>query len=85
MPFCPKSEFRFPALGATQTSEAIQRSEGRANLELEKRITGAWAKHIGCKLIPFVIDAEKETFLVLQRPLKKHLVTLPGISKAEPL
>ena len=67
------------------TREPIQSSEGRAHLELDNPAIGAWLKHIGCELIPFVIDAEKEAFLMLQRPLKKHLVALPGISKAEPL
>jgi len=67
-----------------ENGEAIQSSEGRADLELDKRVTCAWAKNVGCELIPLVIDAEKEAFPMVQRPLKKHSVTLAGISKAEP-
>lgn len=60
-------------------------SEGRANPELDKRVTGPWVKHIGYEPIPFVIDSQKEACLMLQWPLKKHGVTLPGISKTKPL
>ena len=67
------------------TREPIQSSEGRAHLELDKPVTGAWVEHIGCELIPFVIDAKKEAFLMLQRPLKRNLVTSPSMPTTEPL
>jgi hypothetical protein len=84
MPYCSRVRSAFLQLLEPENSETIQNSERRTNLNLDKRVTGAGVKHVGCELKLHVVDADKESLLMVQRPLKKHLVTLPGISKTEP-